>query len=126
MTDAMAALACLANSAGAERERALSMFYEKWKDEALVIDKWFRVQATSWLPGTLDRVKALLAHPAFDIRNPNRARSLLHAFAMDNPLHFHAADGIGYRWVAEQVISPDKLTPQDASRLSRPHVRTQM
>ena len=119
MTDAMAALTCLANSAGAERERALSMFYEKWKDEALVIDKWFRVQATSWLPGTLDRVKALTAHAAFDLKNPNRARSLLHAFAMDNPLHFHAADGSGYRWVAEQVIALDKLNPQVASRLAR-------
>jgi aminopeptidase N len=119
MTDAMAAFECLANSAGAERERALAMFYEKWKDEALVIDKWFRVQATSWLPGTLDRVKALTAHPKFDMRNPNRARALLHAFALDNPLHFHAADGSGYRWVAVQVIELDKLNPQVASRLAR-------
>ena len=119
MTDAMAALLCLSNSAGAERERALSMFYEKWKDEALVVDKWFRVQATSWLPGTLDRVKALTAHPAFDVRNPNRVRALLQAFAMDNPLHFHAADGSGYRWVAEQVVALDKLNPQVASRLAR-------
>ena len=119
MTDAMAALVCLANSAGAERERALSMFYEKWKGEALVVDKWFRVQATSWLPGTLDRVKELMGHEAFDLRNPNRARALLHAFAMDNPLHFHAADGSGYRWVAEQVIALDKLNPQVASRLAR-------
>ena len=119
MTDAMAALTCLANSAGAERERALSMFYEKWKGEALVVDKWFRVQATSWLPGTLDRVKALASHPAFDMKNPNRARALLHTFAMDNPLHFHAADGSGYAWVAEQVIALDKLNPQVASRLAR-------
>jgi len=119
MTDAMAALTCLANSGGAERERALSMFYEKWKDEALVIDKWFRVQATSWMPGTLDRVKALLSHPSFDLKNPNRARALLHAFAMENPGHFHAADGSGYRWVAEQVIELDKLNPQVASRLAR-------
>jgi aminopeptidase N len=119
MTDAMAALGCLANSAGAERERALSMFYEKWKDEALVVDKWFRVQATSWLPGTLDRVKALASHAAFDLRNPNRARALLHAFALDNPLHFHAADGSGYRWVAEQVVALDSLNPQVASRLAR-------
>ncbi|MGZ5593754.1 MAG: aminopeptidase N [Usitatibacter sp.] len=119
MTDAMAALACLANSAGAERERALSMFYEKWKGEALVVDKWFRVQATSWLPGTLDRVKALVGHEAFDLRNPNRARALLHAFAMENPLHFHAGDGSGYRWVAEQVIALDRLNPQVASRLAR-------
>jgi aminopeptidase N len=119
MTDAMAAFTCLANSAGAERERALSMFYEKWKDEALVVDKWFRVQATSWLPGTLDRAKALTRHAAFDLKNPNRARSLLHSFAMDNPLHFHAGDGSGYRWIAEQVIELDRLNPQVASRLAR-------
>jgi aminopeptidase N len=119
MTDAMSALTCLSHSAGAERERALSMFFEKWKDEALVVDKWFRVQAASSLPGTLDRVKALAAHPAFDLKNPNRARALLHAFAMDNPLHFHAADGSGYRWVAEQVVALDRLNPQVASRLAR-------
>ncbi len=119
MTDAMAALTCLANSGGAERERALSMFYDKWKDEALVVDKWFRVQATSWMPGTLDRVSALTAHPSFDLRNPNRARALLHSFAMDNPGHFHAADGSGYRWIAQQVIALDKLNPQVASRLAR-------
>jgi aminopeptidase N len=118
MTDAMAALECLANSAGAERDRALGMFYEKWKDEALVVDKWFRVQATSELPGTPDRVKALLGHPAFDMRNPNRARSLLHAFA-GNPVHFHAADGSGYRFVAENVVALDRMNPQIASRLAR-------
>ena len=119
MTDAMAALACLSNSAGAERERALAMFYDKWKDEALVVDKWFRVQAMSWLPGTLDRAKALMQHPSFDLRNPNRARALLHSFATDNPLHFHAADGSGYRWIAEQVVALDRLNPQVASRLAR-------
>jgi aminopeptidase N len=119
MTDAMAALVCLSNSAGAERDRALAMFHDKWKDEALVVDKWFRVQATSWLPGTLERVKALASHAAFDLRNPNRARALLHAFAMDNPLHFHAADGSGYLWIAEQVVALDRLNPQVASRLAR-------
>jgi aminopeptidase N len=119
MTDAMAALGCLANSAGAERERALGMFYEKWRDEALVVDKWFSIQATSILPGGVERVKALAAHAAFDLRNPNRARSLLHAFATGNPRHFHAADGSGYRWVAEQVVALDKLNPQVASRLAR-------
>jgi len=119
MTEAIAALGCLANSQGAERERALSMFHARWKGEALVVDKWFRVQAGSWLPGTLDRVKALAAHPDFDLRNPNRARALVHAFALDNPLHFHAADGSGYRWVAEQVVALDRLNPQVASRLAR-------
>jgi aminopeptidase N len=119
MTDAMAALSCLANSAGAERERALAMFHDKWKDEALVIDKWFRVQATAWLPGTVARVQALAGHAAFDLRNPNRARALLHSFAMDNPVHFHAADGSGYRWIAEQLVALDRLNPQVAARLAR-------
>ncbi len=125
MTDALAALICLANSSGAERERALSMFHDKWKDEALVVDKWFRVQATSWLPGTLERVKALTAHPGFDLKNPNRARALLHSFAMENPFHFHAADGSGYRWIAEQVIVLDRINPQVASRLARAFDRWQ-
>jgi aminopeptidase N len=123
MTDAMAALECLSNSAGAERERALSIFHEKWKGEALVIDKWFRVQAVSYLPGALERVKLLAAHPDFDPRNPNRAYSLLHAFASGNPVHFHAADGSGYRWVAEQVVALDRLNPQVASRLARAYDR---
>jgi len=119
MTEAMAALGCLANSAGPERDRALDMFIAKWKGEALVVDKWFRVQAGSWLSGTLDRVKKLANHPEFDIRNPNRVRALLHAFALENPLHFHAADGSGYRWIAEQVVALDRLNPQVASRLAR-------
>jgi aminopeptidase N len=119
MTDAMAALACLSHSAGAERERALSIFHEKWKDEALVVDKWFRVQASSSLPGTLERVRGLTAHPAFDIRNPNRARSVIHTFAQDNPLHFHASDGSGYRFAAEKTIEIDRFNPQLASRLAR-------
>ncbi|MCM2327314.1 MAG: aminopeptidase N [Lysobacter sp.] len=119
MTDAMAALGCLANSAGAERDRSLAMFYDRWKDEALVVDKWFRVQAISDLPGAAARIEALLAHPAFDLRNPNRARSVLHAFAMDNPTHFHAADGSGYALVAKWTVELDRLNPQIASRLAR-------
>jgi len=119
MTDTMAALECLANSAGAERDRALGMFYEKWKDEALVVDKWFRVQATAVLPATLERVQALMAHRAFDLKNPNRARSLVHAFATGNPVGFHAADGAGYRFIAEQVVVLDRINPQIASRLAR-------
>jgi len=95
------------------------MFYDKWKDEALVVDKWFRVQATSDLPGAIGRIEKLTAHPAFDLKNPNRARSLLHAFATDNPSHFQAADGSGYRFVADHVIALDRINPQVASRLAR-------
>jgi aminopeptidase N len=95
------------------------MFYEKWKNEALVVDKWFRVQATAMLPATLERVRSLMAHPAFDLKNPNRARSLVHAFATGNPVGFHAADGAGYRFIAEQVVVLDRINPQIASRLAR-------
>jgi aminopeptidase N len=119
MTDSMAALACLANAAGGERGEALAAFYDRWKDEALVIDKWFRVQATSDLPGAVARLQTLTAHPAFDLRNPNRARSVLHAFAIDNLVHFHATDGSGYRFVAEKVVELDRFNPQVASRLAR-------
>ena len=119
MTDSMSALMCLANSEGPQRVAALREFEERWKDEALVMDKWFRVQATSRISGTLEGVRSLVSHPAFDMRNPNRARSVLHSFATENPLHFHAADGSGYRWVAEQLVALDRLNPQVASRLAR-------
>ncbi|MGE5097408.1 MAG: aminopeptidase N [Betaproteobacteria bacterium] len=119
MTDSMAALSCLANSEGPQRDEALARFERRWKDEALVMDKWFRVQAISRAADTPARVRALEKHPGFDLRNPNRARSLLHAFAQENPLHFHAEDGSGYRWIAEQVVALDRLNPQVASRLAR-------
>jgi aminopeptidase N len=119
MTDSMAALMCLANSEAPQRDGALARFEQKWRDEALVMDKWFRVQALSRGADTLERVQALAGHPYFDIRNPNRARALLHTFAIENPLHFHAADGSGYRWIAEQVVALDRLNPQVASRLAR-------
>ena len=119
MTDAMAALMCLVHSGGMERDAALARFEGKWRDEALVMDKWFRVQALSRAADTPRRVEALARHPAFDLRNPNRARSLLHTFALENPLYFHAADGSGYRWIAAQVVALDRLNPQVASRLAR-------
>lgn len=118
MTDCMAALAALNDHAGDERDQALSAFYDKWQDDALVVNKWFSLQAGCHLPGTLDKVQQLLNNPAFDIANPNRVRSLIGAFARGNPLHFHAADGRGYRFVADQVLRLDELNPQVASRLA--------
>jgi aminopeptidase N len=118
MTDSVAALGVLADFACAEREQALGSFYERWKDEPLVIDKWLRVQALSRLPDTLDEVKRLTAHPAFSIRNPNKVYALIGAFTA-NHLRFHAADGSGYDFVAEQVIALDVLNPQVASRIAR-------
>ena len=118
MTDAMAALAALANCDCAERAPALAAFYDKWKDEPLVVDKWLAVQAGSRLPGTLAEVRKLLAHPAFDIHNPNKVYALIRSFC-GNHLRFHAADGAGYRFLAEQVIAIDAFNPQVAARMAR-------
>ena len=119
MTDAMAALTLLANTDCAERVPALDSVYEKWKHEPLVVDKWLAVQATSRLPGTLDEVKRLTMHPAFDIKNPNKIYSLIRAFVAANHVRFHAADGGGYEFAADQVIAIDKFNPQVAARVAR-------
>ena len=119
MTDAMAALTAFANTGCAERATVIEKFYTKWKDEPLVVDKWFAVQATSRLPGTLEAVKRLMQHPAFTIKNPNRARSVIGSFCNANQVRFHAADGSGYVFAADQVIALDALNPQVAARLAR-------
>jgi aminopeptidase N len=119
MTDAMAALTFLANTDCPERVPALDSVYGKWKHEPLVVDKWLAVQATSRLPGTLAEVKRLTGHPAFDLRNPNKIYALIRAFVAGNHVRFHAADGGGYAFAADQVIAIDKLNPQVASRVAR-------
>lgn len=119
MTDAMAALSILTHFDCPEREQALEAFYARWKDEPLVVDKWLRVQATSRLPDTLEKVKRLTEHPAFSIKNPNKVYSLIGAFSTGNHVRFHAADGAGYQFLADQVIILDKLNPQVAARLAR-------
>ena len=82
-----------------------------------MVDKWFALQATARLPGTLQHVKALMEHPAFTIKNPNKVRSLIGAFCRGNPAQFHDASGDGYRFLADQIISLDRLNPQIAARL---------
>jgi len=119
MTDAMAALSALANSECAERIEALRWFYDKWQDEPLVVDKWFAVQASSRLPETLAEVQALLKHPAFDMRNPNKVRAVIGAFCQGNHVRFNAADGSGYAFAAEQVIALDPHNAQVAARMAR-------
>jgi aminopeptidase N len=119
MTDALAALAALANCDCPERGRALDLFYARWKDEALVLDKWFSVQATSRLPDTLTRVRELMTHPAFELRNPNRVRALVSSFCHSNQVRFHAADGSGYAFLEDQVSALDPINPQVAARLAR-------
>ncbi|MFT7516881.1 MAG: aminopeptidase N [Myxococcota bacterium] len=117
MTDSISALACLSNLDVPQRQTALSEFFEKWQGEDLVVDKWLSVQASSSAADTLARVKSLKEHPAFDIRNPNKVRSLIRTFAA-NPVHFHSADGEGYRFVADCVIELDQLNPQIAARIA--------
>ena len=119
MTDAMAALTLLTNTDCPERAPALESFHARWKDEPLVVVKWLAVQATARLPGTLAEVKRLTAHPAFDIKNPNKIYSLIRAFVAANHVRFHAADGGGYAFAADQVIAIDTLNPQVAARVAR-------
>jgi aminopeptidase N len=117
MTDQIAALTAIVNNPHPATEQCLTDFYRQWRDEALVIDKWFTLQATSPMPGTFATVQALLAHDAFDLKNPNRVRSLIGAFSQANPLHFHAADGQGYQFLADQIIALNTINPQVASRM---------
>ena len=116
MTDEQAALTALSHTGGAEREEALGTFYAKWAEDALVIDKWFNIQARADRAETLDEVKALLKHPAYEPGNPNRVRSLVAGFAA-NRKRFHDLSGDGYRFLAEQVMDIDKRNPRLSSRL---------
>jgi aminopeptidase N len=118
MTDRMAALASLANSQAPARDPALERFYDQWRQEPLVVDKWLAVQATARLPDTLARVERLMRHEAFDIRNPNKVYALIRAFCA-NHLRFHAADGSGYAFGADRVLELDPLNPQIAARIAR-------
>jgi len=119
MTDQYAALSALSDCDCPERNTALSSFEQRWADDANVMDKWFAVQASSSLPNTLEQVKALMTHEKFDMHNPNKVRALIGTFAMRNPAAFHAEDGSGYSFVADQVLALDKLNPQVASRMVR-------
>ena len=117
MTDRMAALSAMVNSDHPNKSEALDRFYQTWKDEDLVVCKWFTLQATSRRPGGLSAVKALMQHAAFDIRTPNHVRSLIGAFTQSNPSNFHTEDGDGYRFLADQVIALNSINPQIASRM---------
>ena len=120
MTDSLAALAVLAASDGADRQAALADFHTRWRGDDLVLDKWFSIQATSPRPQTVQEVQALSHHPDFDLRNPNRVRALVGAFASGNQVRFHDRSGAGYRFLADIVIALDPLNGQTASRLTGP------
>lgn len=124
MTDQIASFGLLVNcSIPGVTSAAVDSFYSQWKHDDLVLDKWFAIQATSELPGTLDRVKQLLDNESFSITNPNKVRSLLGAFIQANPRHFHAADGSGYAFLGDMLIKLDKLNPQVASSMAKQFTR---
>jgi aminopeptidase N len=121
MTDRFGALAALVNSHAELADDALSRFHALFKNEPLVIDKWFALQATAPEKEgrVFARVKTLMQHPDFTLRTPNRARSLLFALCQMNPAAFHRADAAGYVFWAERVIEVDAMNPQMAARLAR-------
>ncbi len=123
LTDRRAVLAVLLDVEGFASELTqtlLDAFYSAWKDQALVVDVWLSLQAGSQLGGALERVERLEAHPAFDLRNPNKIRALYGAFATANHANFHAADGSGYQFLAERILRLNDTNPQIAARLTGP------
>jgi aminopeptidase N len=120
MTDVLAALAVLADVNCPQRTEALAAFHARWRADALVLDKWFAIQATATLPDTPQAVRALAAHADFDLRNPNRVRALAGSFSVGNPVRFHTASGEGYDFLADMILAVDPLNPQVAARLIAP------
>ena len=119
MTDRQGALTTLVGSTSDKRIAALDIFYNRYSDNSLVMDKWFQTQALSLRDDTASVVEELAKHRDFTLSNPNRARSLIGAFSV-NQRAFHAKDGRGYRFVADQLIALDKLNPQTAAKLVPP------
>ena len=122
MTDQLAAMTALVHSpyAAAEAEQVLQAFYRQWSHERLVVNMWLQVQASRPQADALQQVQRLLSHPAFDAGNPNCIRALVGGFCQQNFAAFHAADGGGYRFLAEQVALYDRRNPQIAARLLAP------
>ncbi len=119
MTDRQGALGLLASSTAPEREQALAAFYQRYRGDALVVDKWFSTQALSTRDDTLQAVMDLLRHPDFSLTNPNRLRSLIGAFGV-NQRALHSRNGRGYRFLADAILAVNKLNPQNAARMVPP------
>ena len=125
MTDQSAALSALVNCPAAAdyAAKALAMFLEEFKDEALAMNVWLQIQAANSQPNALSRVKVLLEHSAFSMTNPNKIRSLIGGFANANHVNFHASDGSGYVFLTEQILALNTVNPQIAARLVTPLTR---
>ncbi|MBI3677151.1 MAG: aminopeptidase N [Proteobacteria bacterium] len=117
MTDMIAGLAALSRMSSPKRDDAYAHFHDRFKSDALVLDKWMSLQAGSCQPDTVERVRALTGHPAYDMKNPNRVRALIGAFS-GNHLRFHGKDGSGYALVGETIRALDAINPQVAARMA--------
>ena len=120
MTDKVTALKAVVNCDRTMGDELLADYYELWKEDPLVVDKWLTLQALCTLPGTLKRVEKLTAHPSFVLKNPNKVRSLIGAFCGANQVRFHDLSGKGYAFLADYVIRLNGMNPQIASRLLTP------
>ncbi|WP_407276572.1 aminopeptidase N [Halothiobacillus sp. DCM-1] len=118
MTESFNALLALSVTGGSLFEEKMQAFEARWRQDPLVMDKWFALQAQRTDGSALARVQSLMAHPAFSFKNPNRVRALLGSFSRGNLLHFHAADGESYRWFADRIIELDAMNPQIAARMA--------
>jgi aminopeptidase N len=121
MTDQIACLQAVVDYRHAERERIVAQFYRQWRDTPLVVDKWFSARGSSHAPAALEDIGALFDHPAYNLHNPNRARSLLGSM-MANTVAFHRPDGAGYALAADKILQLDGINPQVAARLANPFV----
>jgi aminopeptidase N len=120
MTDTLAALSVLSAADCPERAQALAAFHASWRNDPLVLDKWFAIQAMSPLPATVQAVHTLSRHPDFDMRNPNRVRALVGSFASGNQVRFHDPSGEGYRFLSGIIIRLDPTNGQVAARMVSP------
>ena len=125
MTDQFAALQILGIAPGGEEafREALEAFYRQWREEPLAVDQWFSAQAARSRPGALKRVRELLGHPDFELRNPNKVRAVIGAFCAQNHINFHDATGAGYEFLGDQAMKLDAINPQIAARLITPLTR---
>jgi len=120
MTDRFAALAAVVNADRSAGDRLLAEFIDQWRHDPLVVDKWLAIQASCRLQGTLERVRHLLEHELFSLKNPNKVRALISTFCSVNAHQFHALDGEGYLFLADRVLELDRLNPQMAARILTP------
>ncbi|KJZ15544.1 MULTISPECIES: aminopeptidase N [unclassified Halomonas] len=126
MTDVRQALTLLVHSSRSDiADPALKAFGRKWSHDPLVMDQWFSLQVTRPQADALDRVRYLMEHPAFSLKNPNKVRALIGAFAGQNRVNFHRLDGEGYRLLADVVIELNRLNPEIAARIITPLTRWQ-